>query len=123
MRRLIQYAKELKMARKMWGRHVHVSETVDKASFQSDIKRLVKVAMRHTSYQCSMVLETITGIIDLDGAAAMYDKEKEDEILGVYTLRHVLLEYFKMADGHHLIAEIHQEIGVPMAPVVAAIPL
>jgi hypothetical protein len=40
----------------------------------------------------------------------------------VYTLRHVLLEYFKMADGHHLIAEIHQEVGIPMAPVVATIP-
>jgi hypothetical protein len=40
----------------------------------------------------------------------------------VYTLWHVLLEYFKMADGHHLIAEIHQEVGVPMALVVAAIP-
>jgi hypothetical protein len=69
-----------------------------------------------------MVLETITGIIDLDGAAAMYNKDKEGKILGVYTLRHVLLEYFKMADGHHLIVEIHQEVSVPMAPVVAAIP-
>ena len=38
LRRLIQYAKEFKMVRKMWGRHAHVSETVDKASSQSDIK-------------------------------------------------------------------------------------
>ena len=79
MRRLIQYAKEFKMVRKVWGRNAHVSETVDKTSSQSNIKRLVKVAMRHTSYQCSMVLETITGIIDLDGAAAMYNEEKEDK--------------------------------------------
>jgi hypothetical protein len=124
MRGLIQYAKEFKMVRKMCGQHVHVSETVDKASSQNDIKRLMKVAMRHTSYQCqcSMVLKTNTGTINLDGAAAMYKEDKEDKILGVYTLRHALLEYFKMADGHHLIPEIHQEVGVPMAPVVAAIP-
>ncbi len=34
----------------------------------------------------------------------------------------MLLEYFKLNSGYHLIAEIHQEVGVPMAPVVAAVP-
>jgi len=122
MKRLIQFAKEFKLVRKMWGRHAHISETVEKTSPQSDIKRLVKVAMRHTNYQCSMTLESIAGITDLDGAAPMYDEEDGEMILGVYSLRTVLLEYFKLESGHHLIAEIHQEIGVPMAPVVVAIP-
>ncbi len=122
LRRLIQYAKEFKMVRNMWGRHAHVSEVVDKTLSHSDIKRLVKVAMRHTNYQCSMVLETISGITDLDGSAPMYDEDNEDTILGIYTLCSVLLEYFQLSSGHHLIAELHQEVGVPMAPVVAAIP-
>jgi hypothetical protein len=122
MKRLIQYAKEFKLVRKTWGKQAHVSEVVDKASSQSDIKRLVKVAMRHTNYQCSMTLETIAGITDLDGLAPMYDEEDEVTILGVYSLRAVLLEYFKLESGHHLIAEIHQEAGVPMAPVVVAVP-
>ncbi len=122
MKRLIQYAKEFKLVQKMWGHHAHLSKTVDLTSPQSDIKRLVEVAMRHTNYQCSMTLESITGITDLDGTTPMYDEEDGSSILGVFSLRTVLLEYFKLESAHHLIAEIHQEIGIPMAPVVVTIP-
>ena len=71
----------------MWGRHAHLSDMVDLSSPQSDIKRLVKVAMRHTNYQCSMTLESINGITDLDGTTPMYDEEDGTSILGIFSLR------------------------------------
>jgi len=65
-------AKENDLVTKMWGKHAHVSEVVDKESTPSEIKRLIKVAQSHTNYQCSMILEDIIGITNLDATAPFF---------------------------------------------------
>jgi hypothetical protein len=63
---LAQVAKEVGFVTKMWGKHAHVSKVVDKSSTPSEIKRLIKVSQRHTNYQCSMLLEDVQGITNVD---------------------------------------------------------
>jgi hypothetical protein len=77
---LMHYAKEMGLVAKFWGRHAHVSEVVDKLSSPSKIRCLVQVAQCHTSYQCSMILEDMFGIVDLDRSAAVKDEETGREI-------------------------------------------
>ncbi len=103
-----------------WGRHAHISEVVDKGSSPSEIKRLIKVAQRHTSYQCTMMLEDITGIVYLNGMAAIKDNNTGN-VIRVVSLRTLLLRYLCLSNGHQLIVEIHQANGV-MGPVQAVVP-
>ncbi len=117
---LMHYAKELDLVTKYWGCQAHVSKVVDKSSSPSKIKRLIQVAQCHTNYQCSMILEDISGIVDLNGSAAVKDEETSRKIMTI-TLRTVLLKYLRLSDGHQLIAEIHQS-KEPMAPVQAVLP-
>jgi hypothetical protein len=65
IKKLTQLAKESDLVTKMWGKHAHISEVVDKDSMPSGIKRLIKVTQSHTNYQCSMLLEDIVGITNL----------------------------------------------------------
>jgi len=106
----------------MWGKHAHVSEVVNKESTPSEIKRLIKVAQSHTNYQCSMILEEIIGITNLDATAPIFDEES-NQFLGNVSLRQVLLSYLRLrlSDGHQLIAEVHQSDEI-MGPVQAVIP-
>ncbi len=67
----MQYTKECGIVEEFWGRHAHISEVVDKGSSPSKIKRIIKVAQRHTSYQCMTMLEDITGIIYINGTMAI----------------------------------------------------
>ena len=71
IKKLTQMAKENNLVEKMWGKHAHISEVVDKESTPSEIKRLIKVAQSHASYQCSMILEDIIGITNLDATAGI----------------------------------------------------
>jgi hypothetical protein len=71
----MHYAKEMGLVAKFWGRHAHVSEVVEKSSSPSKIRRLVQVTQRHTNYQCLIILEDVSGIVDLDGSAAVKDEE------------------------------------------------
>ncbi len=71
----MHYTKEMGLIAKFWGRHAHVSEVVDKSSSPSKIRCLVQVAQGHTSYQCLMILEDISGIGDLDGSEVVKDEE------------------------------------------------
>ncbi len=116
----MQYAKECGIVEEFWGRHAHISEVVDKGSSPSEIKRLIKVAQRHTSYQCTMMLEDITGIVYLNGTAAIKDNNTGN-VIRVVSLRTLLLRYLHLSNGHQLIAEIHQANGV-MGPVQAVVP-
>ena len=59
----------------MWGKHAHVSEVVDTDSSLSEIKHLARVVQIHCNYQCSMLLEDVVGIMDLDGEATLADQE------------------------------------------------
>ena len=120
IKKLTQMAKENNLVEKMWGKHAHISEVVDKDSTPSEIKRLIKVAQSHASYQCSMILEDIIGITNLDATAGIYDEET-GTFLGTLSLRQALLRYLRLSDGHQLIAEVHQSDEV-MGPVQAVIP-
>jgi hypothetical protein len=68
---LMHYAKECSLVEEFWGRHAHISKVVNKESSPSKIKILIKVAQRHISCQCSMMLEDISGIVYLNGTAAV----------------------------------------------------
>jgi hypothetical protein len=100
-------AKENNLVTKMWGKHAHVSDVVDKESMPSKIKRLIKVAQSHTNYQCSMILEDIIGITNLDATTGIFAKETGN-FLGMLSLRQVLLRYLQLSDSHQLITEVHQ---------------
>jgi hypothetical protein len=69
-----QVAKETNMDTKMWGKHAHVSKVVDKNSTPSKIKQLIKVAQCRTNYQCSMLLEDVQGINNLDIPIDIYQE-------------------------------------------------
>ncbi len=92
---------------KMWGKHAHVSEVVDKSSTPSKIKRLIKVSQRHTNYQCSMLLEVVQGIIDLDIPVKIH-QEGTNNCLGRISLHQAMLKFIRLSDGHQLVAEVHQ---------------
>ena len=103
-----------------WGKHAHISEEVNEESTPSEIKRLIKVAQSHASCQCSMILEDIIGITNLDAMAGIYDEETGN-FLGMLYLCQALVRYLRLSDGHQLIAEVHQSEEV-MGPVQAVIP-
>jgi hypothetical protein len=120
IKKLTQLAKESNLVTQMWGKHTHISKVVDKDSTSSEIKRLIKVAQLHTNYQCSMLLEDIIGITNLDATAPIF-KEVSNKFLGNLSLRQVLLCYLWLSDGHQLIAEVHQSDEI-MGPVQGVIP-
>jgi hypothetical protein len=92
IQRLMHYAKELNLVSKYWGRHAHVSKVVDKSSSPSKIKLLIQVSQCQMSYQCSMVLEDISGIVSLDESAAVKDEDNGYKIMTM-SLHTVLLKY------------------------------
>jgi hypothetical protein len=120
IKRLMHYAKECGLVEEFWGRHTHISKVVEKGSSPSKIKRLIKVAQRHTSYQCLMMLEDINGIVYLNGMTAVKD-DTTGNVIRVVSLPTLLLRYLRLSNGHQLIAEIHEANGV-MGPVQAVIP-
>ncbi len=107
IKRLAQVAKEANFVTKMWGKHAHVSKVVDKSLTPSKIKRLIKVSQRHTNYQCSMLLEDVQCITDLDVPVGIY-QEGSTNCLGHISLRQAMLKYIKLSNGHQLIVEVHQ---------------
>ena len=119
IKRLTQLAKDNNLVTNMWGKHAHVSEVVDTDSTPSEIKRLARVAQVHCNYQCSMVLEDVSGITDLDGEATLTGPDVATPLR--LSLRKLLLTNIRLSDGHQLLAEIHQADGV-MGRVQAVIP-
>ena len=108
MKALIQCAKTYGCVEEMWGYHAHLSEVTDFSSTPREAKRQVDVAQAHTNYQLSMVIEELSGIVNLDEPQEILDPETDKKV-GVLTLRMVLMNYLKMEDGHPMIAEVHQE--------------
>jgi hypothetical protein len=101
LKRLVQLAKGANFVCEMWGNHTHISEVVDTNLSPSKIKRLMSVSQKHTNYQCSMLLEDIVGITNLEGQV----KVSQELTL---SLRQILLNYVRLSDGHQLVAEVHQ---------------
>jgi hypothetical protein len=120
IKKLTRLAKESDLVTKMWGKHTHISEVVNKDSTPSEIKRLIKVAQPHTNYQCSMLLKDIVGITNLDATAPIFE-EVSNKFLGYLSLHRVLLRHLRLSDGHQLIVEVHQSDEI-MGPVQAVIP-
>ncbi len=81
-------------------------QVVDKSWTPSEIKHLIKVSQRHTNYQCSMLLEDVQGIIDLDVPAEIY-QERTNNFLGRISLRQAMLKFIRLSNGHQLVAEVH----------------
>ena len=48
-----------------------ISRVVDFESPPGDIERMRQVALRHTRYQCSMMVSQLYGIVDLDAPVTM----------------------------------------------------
>ncbi len=120
VKRLVQYAKECGIVEELWGHHAHISKVVDKGSSPSKIKRLIKVAQHHTSYQCTMMLEDITDIVYLNGTVAIKN-DNTGNVIRVVSLRTLLLRYLRLSNGYQLIVENHQANRV-MGPVQAVVP-
>ena len=109
-----------------WGDQVLISRVVDFDSPPGDIERMRVAAMRHTRYQCSMMVAQLYGIINLDAPVKVVaDGEGSPEL----TLPQILPKYLRTRDGKFpLIAEIHQirmngpvEAVVPKAKVAEVV--
>lgn len=99
-----------------WGDHVLISRVVDFDSPWGDIDRMRDFAMKHTRYQCSMMVSQLYGIVNLDAPVKLgHDNSVE------ITLRQILPKYLRMNDGKApLIAEVHQMRA--NGPVEAVVP-
>ena len=101
-----------------WGDHVIVCRVVDFESPPGDIERMRIVAMRHTRYQCSMMVSQLYGIVNLDAPVKLVAGGD----LGVpeLSLRQILPKYLRTRDGKApLFAEFHQSrINGPVEAVV-----
>ncbi len=116
----MQLAKEAGIVSTKRGKHGHVSKVVDEHYTLSEIRCLIKVAHTRTNYQCSMILEDIVGVTNLDGTATIYDEETHD-FLGYLSLCHILLCYHCLRNGHQLIVGVHKSNEI-MGPVQVVIP-
>ena len=107
-----------------WGDHVLISRVVDFDSPSGDIDRMRDFAMRHTRYQCSMMVSQLYGIVSLDAPVKLGGDESAE-----LTLRQILPKYLRTKDGKApLIAEVHQtrmngpvEAVVPKAKVAEVV--
>ena len=104
-----------------WGKHVHVTEITTKDTSAVELKRLAATVNRHTNYQCSLTVELLKGVVNVD-APTKYVTVNADgsKAESEFTLREILLKYFKMSDGHSLVAEVHQRVVT--SPVEVVIP-
>ena len=114
---LVRKAKADNAISEMWGRQVHFSEVADNNTPSAEIKRYVKFSQRHVNFHCSMTCEDIRGITNLDATAQIFSVTSNEPV-GQLSLRQVLLKYMKMADGHSLIAEIHQRGPLGIVEVI-----
>ena len=98
-----------------WGDHVLISRVVDFDSPSGDIDRMRDFAMRHTRYQCSMMVSQLYGIVNLDAPVKLGNDESAE-----LTLRQILPKYLRTKDGKApLIAEVHQmRVNGPVEAVV-----
>ena len=116
--RLIEICKDYGVF-SFWGEHVIISRVVDFDSPPGDIDRMRVVAMRHTRYQCSMMVAQLYGIVALDAPVKMIagGGDGTPEL----TLRQILPKYLRTRDKKApLVAEIHQIR--PDGPVEAVVP-
>ena len=72
---LIDCIKENDIIKPIWGRWVHITKPVNYDSSRGDINHMMQFSQEHTNYQVGMTAREITGIINLDGTATLYNSE------------------------------------------------
>jgi hypothetical protein len=119
IKHLAQFAKESNLVSEMWGKHAHVSEFVNKDLTPSKIRHLIHVVQVHCNYQCSMILEDVVDITDLNCQAVLREVEMNTPLC--FMLCQVVLHYDRLSNGYQLLAEMHQSNAV-MGRVQGVIP-
>jgi hypothetical protein len=75
IKELIAKARELGCIEAFWGKHTHVTEVATYDTTATELKRLAATVNRHTNYQCSMTIELLKGIINVDYATSYCSPE------------------------------------------------
>ncbi len=70
IKELVAKAKELGCIEAFWGKHMHVTEVATYDSTATELKHLAGTVNRHTNYQCSLTIELLKGIINVDYATS-----------------------------------------------------
>ena len=118
---LVEKAKSYGCFEAFWGKHVHVTEVTTKDTSAVELKRLASTVNRHTNYQCSLTVEILKGVVNVDAPTKLERcLPNGEKAVSEFTLREILLKYFKLNDGHALVAEVHQRVVT--SPVEMVIP-
>jgi hypothetical protein len=103
MKDLVQYAKDLGLVEKYWGKYAHLTEVTDSLSNLRKTKNQVNLAQSHTDSQMWMMAEDLLRVILLDKTLDIIHPVS-NAITSMLSLYDVLLNYLKMSDGHSMIA-------------------
>ena len=121
IKELVEKAKYFGVFEAYWGRHVHVTEITSKDTSAIELKRLASTVNLHTNYQCSLTVEILKGVVNVDAPTKLMTALADGSTsVTEFTLREIMLKYFKMSDGHSLIGEVHQRVVT--SPVEVVIP-
>ena len=77
---VVEYTKKEGLHLKMLGTWVHIIKPVDYNHPAEDIKRFVKKSQSHTNYHCSMTTKQLSGIVYLEGTAAVLDSSGKGDV-------------------------------------------
>ena len=75
LEKLIDCIKGNNLLKPIWGRRLHITKPVKYDSSRGGINRMMQSSQEHIKYQVGMTTGEITGIINLDGTATLYDNE------------------------------------------------
>ena len=117
---LVTEAKERNLIAPVWGKSVRLSNVADDDTRHVDLADLASYVKHHINYHASMTGDGLPGIINLDKEVPFFAASDPNRIVGHMSLRYALYRFMKLADGHSLFAELHQES--PLASVDAVIP-
>jgi hypothetical protein len=76
IKELVVKSKKLGCIEAFWGKHTHVTEVAPYDITAMELKRLAATVSCHTNYQCSMTIELLKGIIDVDYATSYCTPEE-----------------------------------------------
>ena len=106
LEKLIDCIKENDLLKPIWGQWVHITKPVNHDSLRGDINHMMQFSQEHTHYQVGMTAREITGIINLDGTATLYDNDVGSQRI---SLRTCLFQKVKFSPKESLFVEIRCE--------------
>ena len=113
LKNLLQFAKHEGIFKNYLGKRVHISEMLTKASTAIECKRMIEVASAHANYQILMTADSLMGIKNLEAGVKI-----SPDSMTTTSIRQIMLRCVKMADGHSLLAEVHQQFALGAVEVV-----